>query len=625
MAGESVIRLSVINDASPKLRVVDKDAKKLSKTVKNSNGVLNNQSKSLKAAALGWLGVGTAAKGATPGIVGAGAALATALAPIAAFTSGVALLTSAVTLFAKQDEATAALKTLKVNTDELVPSLLQVSNELDNQFSQLELTVAAYDVASAGFTDAADAAEVLYASSLAARAGMADLATTGDAVTTVLNAWKMSASDAEMVADKMQQTVADGKIQISQYAANIGKVATVASMVGVPLDEVNAAIALSTKNGVKAEVAFTGMMTALLRLTGEAGGQKLKALGIDISAATLESEGLAANLEKLADLDIKALEQIFGQEAIQTMGPVLANLKEYNQLLENQANSANRARDAANDQAQTIGGAWKKLTTVLSNAFTQQTEMQAATIHLINLATSGIKLIGGLLEPVVWLLNKILWLVNKTIEGIQHLYNIAPDWAKQFMNPGAGLDPRKERPTDKPPKKDPKKDPAIDSLNKQIDLTKTLNEEFKKVGETISQNLAEGVKGLIKGTQTLGEMLANTANRIADMLLDIGISAAFKGLGFPGFAAGGRPPVGKPSIVGEKGPELFVPRQAGTIIPNNQLGGGSTSVVVNVDASGSAVQGDGGQAEELGSMLAAAVQAELVNQQRPGGLLAGTR
>jgi hypothetical protein len=46
---------------------------------------------------------------------------------------------------------------------------------------------------------------------------------------------------------------------------------------------------------------------------------------------------------------------------------------------------------------------------------------------------------------------------------------------------------------------------------------------------------------------------------------------------------------------------------------------------VNVDASGSAVQGDGGQAEELGGMLAAAVQAEIVNQQRPGGLLAGTR
>lgn len=38
-----------------------------------------------------------------------------------------------------------------------------------------------------------------------------------------------------------------------------------------------------------------------------------------------------------------------------------------------------------------------------------------------------------------------------------------------------------------------------------------------------------------------------------------------------GFADGGSPPVGVPSIVGERGAELFIPKQAGTIVPNNQL------------------------------------------------------
>ena len=56
------------------------------------------------------------------------------------------------------------------------------------------------------------------------------------------------------------------------------------------------------------------------------------------------------------------------------------------------------------------------------------------------------------------------------------------------------------------------------------------------------------------------------------------------------FANGGRPPVGRPSIVGEKGAELFVPDQAGTVVPNNQLGM-SKPVTVNfnintVDARG---------------------------------------
>lgn len=52
-----------------------------------------------------------------------------------------------------------------------------------------------------------------------------------------------------------------------------------------------------------------------------------------------------------------------------------------------------------------------------------------------------------------------------------------------------------------------------------------------------------------------------------------------------GFANGGTPPVGKPSIVGEKGPELFVPKTSGTIVPNNQLGsmggGGMNAPVTN--------------------------------------------
>jgi phage-related minor tail protein len=44
--------------------------------------------------------------------------------------------------------------------------------------------------------------------------------------------------------------------------------------------------------------------------------------------------------------------------------------------------------------------------------------------------------------------------------------------------------------------------------------------------------------------------------------------------------------VGVPSIVGEKGPELFVPRNAGTIIPNHALGGGTnnTAVTYNIQA-----------------------------------------
>ena len=86
-------------------------------------------------------------------------------------------------------------------------------------------------------------------------------------------------------------------------------------------------------------------------------------------------------------------------------------------------------------------------------------------------------------------------------------------------------------------------------------------------------------------------------------------------------ANGGSVKGGSSYIVGERGPELFTPGSSGNITPNHQLGG-STSVVVNVDASGSNVEGDEDRGRELGRLISVAVQSELVQQKRPGGLLA---
>ena len=179
---------------------------------------------------------------------------------------------------------------------------------------------------------------------------------------------------------------------------------------------------------------------------------------------------------------------------------------------------------------------------------------------------------------------------------------------------------------------------GLDLTKKTANETDKVTEAFQRLNETIRNDIKEGIKGLIKGTSTLGDLLNNVADRFLDLALNQalfgsaagefkkgaggGIFGAIAGM----FANGGRPPVGKPSIVGEKGPELFVPRSSGTIVPNNKLGGGgSTSVVVNVDASGTDVQGDDSQAKELGTLISVAVQGELIKQQRPGGLLSSLR
>ena len=202
---------------------------------------------------------------------------------------------------------------------------------------------------------------------------------------------------------------------------------------------------------------------------------------------------------------------------------------------------------------------------------------------------------------------------------------------------------------------------AIDSVSDELKKLTSTAFMVTTSAQTIGDAFGESFKGIVSGSMTAQEALRNLFQRTADHFLDmaaqmiakqiqmkilgIGLNFAgglFSGGGsagannirfgsqnlaintasnFPGFADGGRPPVGKASIVGERGPELFVPDRAGTIIPNNAMGG-STNIVVNVDASGSSVEGDEQQGRELGRLISVAVQSEILQQKRPGGLLA---
>jgi tape measure domain-containing protein len=168
-------------------------------------------------------------------------------------------------------------------------------------------------------------------------------------------------------------------------------------------------------------------------------------------------------------------------------------------------------------------------------------------------------------------------------------------------------------------------------IKDNTEKAKKLNDAFKQIGQDIGTGITDALASAVEGTRSLGEAARSILNDIASSLLRLGINAALTGLfggtkigGFLGFANGGRPPVGKASIVGERGPEIFVPRTAGTIIPNNQIGGGGdiTNITVNVDANESSVEGDTGQSQALGRQLATAIQTELIKQKRPGGLLA---
>lgn len=171
----------------------------------------------------------------------------------------------------------------------------------------------------------------------------------------------------------------------------------------------------------------------------------------------------------------------------------------------------------------------------------------------------------------------------------------------------------------------------------------------------VVDDVFDSLMAVAEGTKTAQQAFADFLRNIANMLMDaaaqmiatyiaIGIARSFAGMGGGGGgetnaqfmertgkldlsignlykrANGGSVSSGVPYLVGERGPELFVPGAQGNIVPNNAMG--TNNIVVNVDATGSNVEGNADQANQLGKVIGLAVQQELVKQKRPGGLLA---
>lgn len=131
-----------------------------------------------------------------------------------------------------------------------------------------------------------------------------------------------------------------------------------------------------------------------------------------------------------------------------------------------------------------------------------------------------------------------------------------------------------------------------------------LQQSFKDVGDRGIKSLEDSLVGIVDGTKTAKEAFKDMARSIISDLIRIFIQkqitgalgnafGSFFGAGvgtsaggytsggsFSGLAKGGTATGGRPYMVGEKGPELFVPGRTGTVVPNNQMGGGG-GVTIN--------------------------------------------
>jgi len=232
------------------------------------------------------------------------------------------------------DASTAAVNSLGADGEAVTGALRELSADLGGLASANDLAAASYDVLSArtstltaGLTDAEVATTILRSATKGAVGGFSTTAVVADALTSTLNAYGQSASEADAFTAKFIATQASGKITVDQYANQIGSVAPLAAQAGVELDELNGIIATATSQGVQVSSAFAGTRAAIAATidpSAEAAAEA-KRIGIAFDATALRTiglEGILKQLNERGEDTPEVLTKLFGSvEALAAIAP----------------------------------------------------------------------------------------------------------------------------------------------------------------------------------------------------------------------------------------------------------------------------------------------------------------
>lgn len=242
-------------------------------------------------------------------------------------------------------EVSTLVDTSAVNMAALSEETLGLSKKFG--FSALDQAKGLYQVLSAGIGDTAESLRLMDVANQVALGGVTDVTTAVDGLTTILNAWKMKASDASDVADTLFTTMRLGKTTIPELSSFIFQAAPLASALGISLEELGASIVTMTKQGTKTPIALTqlrNVMAAIIRPSDDL-MKVWKSLGFSSGEAAIKSVGLQQALAKLVEKtkgSKAALIQLLGsQEAVQAALQLSGeNTLSFNQTMDEMKNKA---------------------------------------------------------------------------------------------------------------------------------------------------------------------------------------------------------------------------------------------------------------------------------------------
>jgi len=227
----------------------------------------------------------------------------------------VASITASMVVWSKFRKQLAMVSTML--TAETMPLMKEYSEgilRLTKQTGQSTKTLSKglYDILSASI-DTSKALDVLEVSVKAGIAGMSEAGVAADLITTILNSYQMKAERAAEVSDKLFSTIKRGKTTFPELANSLGMVTSTAALAGMNLDELLAIIATLTRGGIKTSRAVFAINNALRAFLspGDAAKDMAKKIGVELSTATLKTEGLVASIKKFKRASAEQLAVIF--------------------------------------------------------------------------------------------------------------------------------------------------------------------------------------------------------------------------------------------------------------------------------------------------------------------------
>jgi len=328
---------------------------------------------------------------------------AKSLAPVSAAAGAAGI--AAIKMGVQFDDAMAKVSTIadtaSVPLDKLRDDILEASNVTGVAAEQIADDV--YNAISAG-QSTGDAVNFVIQANKLAQAGFADQAQALDVMTTILNAYGLEASEASRVMDILINTQNLGKTTVGELSQVMGKIIPTANASNISLEQLGAAYALMTSNGIAAAETTTytnGLLNELSKSGSKSSNMLKNKTGKSFQQLSADGESLAdvlLILDEEAKKSGVSIADMFGSAEAAKAANVL--LKEsgqaYNDMLTSMQNSGG-ATDTAFEKLQTDN---KKMKDILN-------EMRNAGIEL-----------GGSLSPVFAKIAEISSQIAKFLSGL---------------------------------------------------------------------------------------------------------------------------------------------------------------------------------------------------------------